>query len=176
MRIVKDIPAAYRMPVETTSGNVVVFFDALKYLEDNGYKMTYRISGGKPDIFNYPIIDLFVNGTAFTVVGLNFGVSTVYDASVAGNVSALNYIVNVTPGTPAIPGKPTLEGIRVFSADSTGVNNLPNDTLYCVHVAHTTVANATISSTDCTLSNRITSNDVITFSLPVNTTLSSTPV
>lgn len=176
LRIVKDVPVAYRMPVETTSGDVVVFFNALKYLEDNGYKVTYRISGGKPDIFNYPIIDLFVNGTAYTIVGLNFGVANVYDASVAANVSALNYTINVTPGTPAVPGKPALEGIRVFSADSLGVNNLPTDTLYCVHIPHTTIADATISSTGCVLSNRTTSDNVIQFSLPATTTLSETPV
>ena len=176
LRVVKDVPVAYRLPVETASGDVVVFFNALKYLEDNGYKVTYKISGGKPDVFNYPIIDLFVNGTAFTIVGFNFGVANVYDASVAGNVSALNYTIDVTPGTPAVPGLPAIEGIRVFSADSLDVNNLPVDTLYCVHVPHTTIADATISSAGCELSNRNTSDEAITFSLPATTTLSATPV
>ena len=104
LRVVKDVPAAYRMPVETTGGDVIVFFNALKYLEDNGYKVTYRISGGKPDIFNYPIIDLFVNGTAYTIVGFNFGVSNVYDASVGGNVPALNYTIVEHPAVPGVPG------------------------------------------------------------------------
>lgn len=104
LRVVKDVPAAYRMSVETTRGDVIVFFNALKYLEDNGYKVTYRISGGKPDIFNYPIIDLFVNGTAYTIVGFNFGVSTVYDANVGGNVPALNYTIVEHPAVPGVPG------------------------------------------------------------------------
>lgn len=104
LRVVKDVPAAYRMPVETTSGDVIVFFNALKYLEDNGYKVTYRISGGKPDLFNYPIIDLFVNGTAYTIVGFNFGVSTVYDANVGGNIPALNYTIVEHPAVPGVPG------------------------------------------------------------------------
>ena len=106
LRVVKDVPAAYRMPVETTGGDVIVFFNALKYLEDNGYKVTYRISGGKPAIFDYPIIDLFVNGTAYTIVGFNFGVASVYDANVSGNVPALNYTIvehEAVPGTPDIP-------------------------------------------------------------------------
>ena len=80
------------------------------------------------------------------------------------------------PGSPAVPGSPAIEGIRVFSADSTGVNNIPTDTLYCVHIPHTVVADATISATGCELSNRATSNEVIQYSLPENTTLSSTPV
>lgn len=102
LRVVKDVPAAYRMPVEMTSGDVIVFFDALKYLEDNGYKVTYRVSGGKPAIFDYPIIDLFVNGTAYTIVGFNFGVSNVYDASVAGNIPSLEYTIEITPEVPYI--------------------------------------------------------------------------
>ena len=104
LRVVKDVPAAYRMPVEMTSGDVIVFFNALKYLEDNGYKMTYRISGGKPAIFDYPIIDLFVNGTAYTIVGFNFGVSNVYDANVGGNVPAINYTIVEHPEVPGVPG------------------------------------------------------------------------
>ena len=104
LRVVKDVPAAYRMPVEMTSGDVIVFFNALKYLEDNGYKMTYRINGGKTDIFNYPIIDLFVNGTAYTIVGFNFGVSSVYDANVAGNIPSLEYTIIEHPAVPGVPG------------------------------------------------------------------------
>lgn len=133
LRIVKDVPAAYRLPVETIGGDVIVFFDALKYLEDNGYKVTYRISGGKPDVFNYPIIDLFVNGTAYTIVGFNFGVSTVYDANVASNVPTLNYTIELVqeaqpevpevPGTPEIPASPAQ--IKVDSLAIGGTLTLP---------------------------------------------------
>lgn len=176
LRIVKDIPAAYKLTIEIPGGNTVDVFNALKYLEDNGYKMTSRISGGKPAIFTYPILDMFVNGTAFSVVGFNFGVSTIYDASVAGNIPTIEYTINVTPEIPAIPGQPAIEGIRVFSADSIGINNLPTDTLYCVHIPHTTVADAFISNIGCKFSNRLTSDDVIQFSLPSITTLNTTPV
>lgn len=86
------------------------------------------------------------------------------------SVSALTYTTVTTPGLPAI------EGIRVFSADSTGINNVPADTLYCVHVPHTTIANAKVSASGCEYLDRETSNDVIQFSLPENTTLNATPV
>lgn len=69
-----------------------------------------------------------------------------------------------------------IEGIRVFSADSVGENNLPADTLYCVHIPHTMIADAYIDSTGCKLDNRVTSDSVIQFSLPTTTTLSATPV
>ena len=137
LRIVKDVPAAYRMPVETASGDIVVFFNALKYLEDNGYKMTYRISGGKIDVFNYPIIDLFVNGTAYTIVGLNFGVGSVYDATVAGNIPALEYTIELVqeaqpevpevPGTPEVPARPA--HIKVDSLAIAGTLSLPTHKL-----------------------------------------------
>ena len=104
LRVVKDVPAAYRMPVEMTSGDVIVFFDALKYLNDNGYKVTYRVSGGKPAIFDYPIIDLFVNGTAYTIVGFNFGVSTVYDANVGGSIPSIEYTIEHHDAVPGVPG------------------------------------------------------------------------
>ena len=82
----------------------------------------------------------------------------------------------MTPGTPAIPGLDPIEGVRLFSADSLGENNLPLDTLYCIHIPHTTVADAKISANGLEYENRITSNDVITFSLPSTVTLNSTPV
>jgi hypothetical protein len=126
LRVVKDVPAAYRMPVETTGGDVIVFFNALKYLEDNGYKVTYRISGGKPAIFDYPIIDLFVNGSAYTIVGFNFGVSSVYDANVGGNVPALNFTIEQTQqvDTVYVPAK-----IKVDSLAIGGTLTLPTRTL-----------------------------------------------
>lgn len=119
LRVVKDVPAAYRMPVETTSGDVIVFFNALKYLEDNGYKVTYKISGGKPDIFNYPIIDLFVNGAAYTIVGFNFGVSTVYDANVAGNIPSVEYTIvhhDAVPGTPGVDPVPASGSEGIYTS------------------------------------------------------------
>lgn len=176
LRVVKNIPAAYKITYEIPNVGTIDMFNTLKYLEDNGYKMTYKISGGKPDIFTYPIIDMFVNGSSYTVVGFNFGVSTIYSAAAAGNIPSVEYTINVTPGQPAQPGKPALEGVRLFTADSLGLNNVPVDTLYCVHVPHTTTADATISSAGCSLSNREVSKEAIVFSLPWKSTiLSSTP-
>ena len=71
---------------------------------------------------------------------------------------------------PAIPGTPAtgIQGIRVFSANYEAEHYL--------HVAHTTLADAQISAEGLTFDNRETANDVITFTLPETTTLSSTPV
>lgn len=167
LRIVKDIPAEYAITIEHLNGDETTFFDGFKYLNDNGYDIQPRLSGGKPDVWNYILIDAFVNGSAYTVVGLNAS-GTSY--------SNPNYTINVTPGTPAIPGLDPIEGVRLFSADSLGENNLPLDTLYCIHIPHTTVADAKISANGLEYENRITSNDVITFSLPSTVTLNSTPV
>lgn len=68
------------------------------------------------------------------------------------------------PGTPATG----LEGIRVFSANY--------ESEHYVHKAHTTVADAHVSAEGLTFDNRTTSTEVIGFSLPANTTLSTTPV
>lgn len=126
LRIVKDAPANYRLPVEAANGDVVVFFDALKYLEDNGYKVAPRNSGGKPGIFDYPIIDLFVNGTAFTIVGLNYSMANVYDASVAGNIPALEYTIDQVQqiDTTYVPAK-----IKVDSLAIAGTLSLPTNRL-----------------------------------------------
>ena len=83
------------------------------------------------------------------------------------------YTIDTIPG---VAGRQAIEGIRVFSADSVGVNNLPTDTLYCVHIPHTMIADAYIDSTGCKLDNRVTSDSVIQFSLPATTTLNATPV
>lgn len=157
LRIVKEIPAAYALNVEHANGETTTFFDGFKYLKDNGYDIQPRNSGGKPDVWDYVLIDAFVNGTAYTVVGLN-GTSS---------VSNPQHTTETTPGTPAVPGRDAISGVRLFSADATPT--------YCTHVAHTTVADAHVSSTGMTYDNRTTSNNVVTFSLPQTTTLNSTP-
>ena len=164
LRVVKPIPAAYKVSVEMyNTGIVMDFFDGWKYLQDHGYDIQPRISGGKPAVWNYILIDAFVNGTAYTVVGLN-----PWDSN-----AVPNYTVNIIPAQPGVKG---LDGVRVFSADSIGENNLPADTAYCVHIPHTMIADAYIDSTGCKLDNRVTSDSVIQFSLPTTTTLSATPV
>lgn len=114
LRVVKEIPAAYKRYYGD-----VAFFDALKYLQDNGYKMAPRTTGGKPAIFDYPIIDLFVNGTAYTIAGFNYSVSNVYDANVGGNIPAIEYIIDTIPGTPEVPAvDPIPASLTAGSLDS----------------------------------------------------------
>lgn len=161
LRIVKTIPTAYKMNVETPNGTVVAVFDGFKYLKDNGYEIKPADSGGKPDVWNYVLIDAFVNGSAYTVVGLNAtGVS----------YSNPNYTIVEHPEVPSMPGLP---GTRVFSAD----RQLGIDSKYhYIHKAHTTQANATLTLGESSInwSNRLTSSDAIVFALPAMTTLEST--
>lgn len=166
LRVVKDIPDEYKKVVDIHAEGInMTFFDAIKYLNDNGYQITSGISGGKPQVFDngYIILDAYVNGTSYSISALNW----------ASANSVPVYSVDTIPG---VTGRQAIEGVRVFSADSVGVNNLPTDTLYCVHIPHTMIADAYIDSTGCKLDNRITSDSVIQFSLPTTTTLSATPV
>ena len=159
LRIVKAIPAEYKLSCQIYTTDIVVdFFDGFKYLKDNGYDIQPRNSGGKPDVWDYVLLDAFVNGTAYTVVGMN---------ATGSSYSVPEYTIDVTPGTPEVPGKDAISGVRLFTANST-----PD---YCTHIAHTTVADATITSAGMTYDNRTTSTDVVTFSLPATTTLSSAP-
>lgn len=190
LRVVKAIPEEYKLKVTTPGGKSLTFFDALKYLEDNGYDIQPRDDGGKPGYWNnnHVVVDAYVNGTGtsapYSLTFFDWSQSSVsvLDHSTATNVNkpAIEYTVvetsPATPGTPAVPGRQAIEGVRVFSADSLGLNNLPTDTLYCVHVPHTVTADATVDANGCVLSNRATTNGVIQFSLPENTTLSATPV
>ena len=74
LRVVKAIPEAYKMKVTMYgTDKVMEFFNGFKYLQDNGYYIQPANSGGKPDVWNYILIDAFVNGSAYTVVGLNWG-------------------------------------------------------------------------------------------------------
>ncbi len=155
------IPSDYKM---SWLNEGVVFFDWEKYFTDNGItKPTQWLNIG-------PVVHIKKNNNgSYTGILLNMG-------SQSGTPNSLPIIIEKVPGTPAVPGKPALEGVRVFSADSTGVNNVPTDTLYCVHIPHTVTADATIDANGCVLSNRVTTDDVIQFSLPATTTLSETPV
>ena len=93
LRVVKAIPTAYKISAEMPNGDVLEFFDGFKYLKDNGYDIQPRNSGGKPAIWNYILLDAFVNGTAYTVVGLNWGGSS---------YSNPQYTINTTPEVPYI--------------------------------------------------------------------------
>ena len=89
------------------------------------------------------------------------------------NVQNVNWegtTVTTTVHHDAVPAVPAsgIKGIRVFSANY--------ESEHYVHVAHTTNADATISSQGVTFNNRANSTEVIPFSLPSETTLNSTPV
>ena len=135
LRIVKNIPAEYKKTFITNCGGVD-FFDALKYLKDNGYDMTYKISGGKPAVFDYPILDMFINGTAFTVIGFNYGVSSVYDAYAKEYISPVEYTI---VHHEAVPGKPGLDPVPASGSEGLFVDGflcLPTkDTLTTTPVA-----------------------------------------
>ena len=87
----------------------------------------------------------------------------------SSNIEASTQVCTITPGqpatpgtpaTPAVPGTDTIKGIRVFTADY-GTGATPYE-----HVAHTLVADASISPDGLVYSNRITSDTVVTFTLP----------
>lgn len=92
LRVVKPIPAAYKKTVEIyNTGIYMDFFDGFKYLQDNGYDIQPANSGGKPDVWNYILIDAFENGAAYTIVGFNWDDSN----------AVPEYDIHITPGTPA---------------------------------------------------------------------------
>ena len=81
----------------------------------------------------------------------------------SSNIEASTQVCTITPGTPAtpaVPGTDTIKGIRVFTADY-GTGATPYE-----HVAHTLVADASISPDGLAYSNRVTSDTVVTFTLP----------
>ena len=77
-----------------------------------------------------------------------------------GMMNTQTTIKVITGGSPAIP-ESGYKGIRVFSAKS-------DPTVGYAHLEHTNTADA-IVTTGLTFDNRVTSNDVIQYSLPANT-------
>ena len=77
----------------------------------------------------------------------------------------LKIIEGGTIGTPTIPA---INGIRVFSANV--------DNAHYVHLPHTVAVDASISQAGVAYSNRTTSSNVITYSLPASEYLGSTAV
>lgn len=124
LRVVKDIPTEYKTTYHIPNVGAIDMFNTLKYLEDNGYKMTWRISGGKDAVFTYPIIDMFVNGSSYTVVGFKFGVSSVYDATIAGNIPSVEYTIVHHDAVPGVPG--------VDPVPATGSDGVYVDGLLCL--------------------------------------------
>lgn len=150
LRVVKAIPAQYKVTCYMyTTGKTMDFFNGWKYLQDNGYDIQPANSGGKPDVWNYILIDAFVNGSAYTVVGLNCNDS------------------NAVPQYTIVDS--TIEGVRMFTADSTA-------TVFAKHIAHTLKADAKVSADGLVFANRQADSTVITYSLPATTTLGETPV
>lgn len=115
LRVVKDIPAAYKITVEMYAGVTMDFFNGWKYLKDNGYDIQPRTSGGKPAVWNYVLIDAFVNGTAYTVVGLNYGNSQ----------SAPQYTISeISPEVPYQAGVAAVPGVPATGSDGVYVNGV----------------------------------------------------
>ena len=95
LRVVKDIPAEYKVSYDMhNSGEVMYFFNGWKYLQDNGYDIQPASTGGKPDVWGYVLIDAFVNGSAYTVVGLNCSDSN----------AVPQYTIVEHEAVPAVPG------------------------------------------------------------------------
>lgn len=95
LRVVKDIPAEYKVSYDMyNSGEVMDFFNGWKYLQDNGYDIQPASTGGKPAVWDYVLIDAFVNGSAYTVVGLNCGDSN----------AVPQYTIVEHEAVPAVPG------------------------------------------------------------------------
>lgn len=99
LRVVKDIPAEYKITVDMHGEGIMVdFFDAIKYLKDNGYYLQAGSTGGKPTVFSdsYIILDAYVNGAAYTITALNW--------SEANSVPQYTIVEHeAVPGTPDIP-------------------------------------------------------------------------
>ena len=101
LRVVKDIPTEYKMTVDMhNEGTLLTFFDGFKYLKDNGYNIQPKTSGGKPDVWDYVLLDAYLNGTTYTVVGLDWGYSTSVPQYTIVENPGQEYIAP-TPGTPA---------------------------------------------------------------------------
>ena len=111
LRVVKDIPAAYDLAVEMAGGDIMHFFNGWKYLQDNGYDIQPATSGGKPAVWDYVLIDAFVNGAAYTVVGLNC-----WDSNAKPNytVEEVSPEVPYQAGTPDIPATPATSSEGVY--------------------------------------------------------------
>lgn len=120
LRVVKDIPAAYDLAVEMTGGEVMHFFNGWKYLQDNGYDIQPASSGGKPDVWNYVLIDCFVNGSAYTVVGLNC-----WD----GNAAPQHTVEEISPAVPEVPAVPGVPGAVADGLYTDGTLVIPTRSL-----------------------------------------------
>jgi len=110
LRIVKDIPSTYKITYAIGGSNDTMdFFDAYKYLADNGYNVRMKTDGGKPGLFDgsYVPIDFRQNDNGtYSVIGFGPGlVSTVhvYDGGWADK-SIVEYTIVEHPAVPGVPG------------------------------------------------------------------------
>lgn len=150
LKVVKDIPNEYKMSCDMgNTGEYFEFFNGFKYLQDNGYNVTLN----KPDVINYILLEGYVNGTAYTFAGLNFGVAS-------GTVNSKPITTTVQPS-----GK---EGIVVLPAVS--ANNTGSD---AVLSTYPTKANVTVSldglNWNITETNNILQFDKPTLNISSNT-------
>lgn len=149
---------------EFAAGNDV-FWNALVAHETDWF-------GGSPKIsFKQMFAQAYADG--WRVVRINVSDANANQVLVflSSNIETSTQVCTITPGTPeipAVPGVDPIEGVRLFTADSTDV--------YCKHIPHTLVADANISASGCEYVNRVADSTVVTYTLPATTTFGSTAV
>lgn len=122
LRVVKDIPAEYKVSYEIgTTGISIDLFNAWKYLEDSGYDLKQATDGGKPEVWNYVIVDAYVNGSSYTVIGFAPGVTN--EVSIYENGawdyhrSVIEYTIehhDEVPGTPGVDPVPAHGSVGLY--------------------------------------------------------------
>lgn len=91
LRVVKDIPAEYKKSVDIHGEGIMMdFFDAVKYLQDNGY----YLDSDKVGFLDYIILDAYVNGTSYSATALSWNHSN----------SVPQYTIVEHPEVPGVPG------------------------------------------------------------------------
>lgn len=155
--VTQNIPDAYKTIVTTVSNKKITVFDGRKYLKA---KYPTASWGGNWDTdaqYGHIIAHLDKPNSYHRAWALNPAQNEV------------ETITEITPGTPEVPGRAAIEGVRMFTADSTA-------TVYAKHIAHTLQADAVVAENGMSFFNRIADSTVVTYTLPANTTLNTTPV
>lgn len=150
----KSIPAEYKKTVEIKGKNFD-FFDGYKYLKDHNWEMNMG-NGSKPAVAGYILINLHKN---------DYGVWTAQTFNWGYTDAAPQYTI---VHHDAVPGRAAIEGVRMFTADSTA-------TVYAKHIAHTLQADAVVAENGMSFFNRLADSTVVTYTLPASTTLNTTP-
>ena len=143
--------------IPNTQGYITGYFQEAEGIKD--YLISkYPTLAGSSDTFmnsfaNFYLIHIEKNG--------NEVCGWFYNKKKGATSSVTTYTETTTPGATI----PAIEGIRVFSADST--------TTGLVHIAHTLNAKAVVTPVTFTWEDRVAATDSIQFSLPATTVLAS---